>query len=175
MATTAQGDLQQLRATAQTLRDRIQALIDREEIEELKAKYFRIVDTQDCISAARYLAAAGEVDGRQLCIRGGSAGGYTTLCALVFHDDFAAGASYFGVADLMALTIDTHKFESRYLDSMIGPLPAAKDLYYERSGAGPQLIEIADEIRIGPSIRDDVRDAGHRHESRDGGSDRSAG
>jgi dipeptidyl aminopeptidase/acylaminoacyl peptidase len=92
-----------------------------------------IVDTEDCINAARYLAAQGEVDGRRLAIRGGSAGGYTTLCALVFHDDFSAGASYFGVADCEALAIDTHKFESRYLDSMIGPYPQARDVYYARS------------------------------------------
>ncbi|MBV9580701.1 MAG: S9 family peptidase, partial [Chloroflexi bacterium] len=92
-----------------------------------------IVDTDDCIAAARYLAAAGEVDGRRLAIRGGSAGGYTTLCALVFHTDFAAGASYFGVADCEALATDTHKFESRYLDGLIGPYPADKDVYYARS------------------------------------------
>jgi dipeptidyl aminopeptidase/acylaminoacyl peptidase len=92
-----------------------------------------VVDTQDCINAARYLAAQGEVDGRRLAIRGGSAGGYTTLCALVFHDDFAAGASYFGVADCEALATDTHKFESHYLDGLIGPYPEARDLYYERS------------------------------------------
>src|SRR5262249_32031121 len=77
-----------------------------------------IVDVQDCINAARYLAKQGEVDGQRLAIRGGSAGGYTTLCALVFHDDFAAGASYYGVADCEALATDTHKFESRYLDGL---------------------------------------------------------
>jgi dienelactone hydrolase len=92
-----------------------------------------IVDTEDCISAARYLTDQGEVDGRRLCIRGGSAGGYTTLCALVFHDDFAAGASYYGVADCEALATDTHKFESRYLDGLIGPYPEARDVYRARS------------------------------------------
>jgi dipeptidyl aminopeptidase/acylaminoacyl peptidase len=92
-----------------------------------------IVDTEDCIAAARYLAESGEVDGQRLAIRGGSAGGYTTLCALVFHADFAAGASYFGVADCEALATDTHKFESRYLDGLIGPYPADKDVYYARS------------------------------------------
>jgi dipeptidyl aminopeptidase/acylaminoacyl peptidase len=92
-----------------------------------------IVDTEDCISAARYLAASGEVDGRRLAIRGGSAGGYTTLCALVFHQDFAAGASYYGVADCEALATDTHKFESRYLDGLIGPYPADREVYYARS------------------------------------------
>ena len=100
--------------------------------ERLKGKW-GIVDTQDCISAARYLAEQGEVDGRRLAIRGGSAGGYTTLCALVFHDDFAAGASYYGVADCEALATETHKFESRYLDGLIGPYPQAKDVYYARS------------------------------------------
>jgi dipeptidyl aminopeptidase/acylaminoacyl peptidase len=100
--------------------------------ERLKARW-GIVDTEDCISAARYLAEHGEVDGRRLAIRGGSAGGYTTLCALVFHDDFAAGASYYGVADCEGLATDTHKFESRYLDGLIGPYPEARATYYERS------------------------------------------
>lgn len=92
-----------------------------------------IVDTDDCIAAARYLAESGEVDGERLAIRGGSAGGYTTLCALTFHDDFAAGASYYGVADAETLARDTHKFESRYLDNLIGPYPERADLYRERS------------------------------------------
>lgn len=92
-----------------------------------------IVDTEDCINAAGYLAGQGLADGRRLTIRGGSAGGYTTLCALVFHDDFAAGASYYGVADCEALATDTHKFESRYLDGLIGPYPQARDLYRQRS------------------------------------------
>ncbi len=100
--------------------------------ERLKGRW-GIVDTEDCISAARYLVEQGEADGRRLAIRGGSAGGYTTLCALVFHDDFAAGASYFGVADCETLATDTHKFESRYLDGLIGPYPQAKDVYYARS------------------------------------------
>jgi dipeptidyl aminopeptidase/acylaminoacyl peptidase len=92
-----------------------------------------VVDTQDCVDAARYLAGQGEVDGARMVIRGGSAGGYTTLCALAFHDVFAAGASYYGVADLEALARDTHKFESRYLDSLIGPYPERKDDYVARS------------------------------------------
>ena len=92
-----------------------------------------IADTEDCIAAAAYLAARGDADGARLCIRGGSAGGYTTLCALAFHDLFRAGASYFGVADAEALATDTHKFESRYLDSMIGPYPEAAATYRERS------------------------------------------
>jgi dipeptidyl aminopeptidase/acylaminoacyl peptidase len=92
-----------------------------------------IVDTEDCVAAARFLAETGEVDGERLAIRGGSAGGYATLCALVFHDEFAAGASYYGVADAEALARDTHKFESRYLDGLIGPYPERADLYRERS------------------------------------------
>jgi dipeptidyl aminopeptidase/acylaminoacyl peptidase len=92
-----------------------------------------IVDVLDCIGAARSLAARGLVDGSRLAIRGGSAGGFTTLAALTFHDVFQVGASYFGVGDLEALARDTHKFESRYLDRLIGPYPEAADLYRQRS------------------------------------------
>ena len=92
-----------------------------------------IVDLDDCINAALFLADGGHADEERMAIRGGSAGGYTTLCALAFADVFAAGASYFGVGDLAALATDTHKFESRYLDSMIGPYPEAADVYEERS------------------------------------------
>ncbi len=92
-----------------------------------------VIDTDDCIAAARHLAAGGDADGARLAIRGGSAGGYATLCALVFHDDFATGASYYGVADAETLATDTHKFESRYLDGLIGPYPERADLYRERS------------------------------------------
>ena len=92
-----------------------------------------IVDTEDCIAAAHHLAAGGHVDPDRMAIRGGSAGGYTTLCALTFHDDFAAGASYYGIGDLMALAEDTHKFESRYLDRLVGPYPEDEDTYTLRS------------------------------------------
>jgi len=92
-----------------------------------------IVDVDDCVAAARFLAGRGDVDPARLAIRGGSAGGYTTLCALTFRDVFAAGASYYGVADAAALAVDTHKFESRYLDRLIGPWPQAEALYRERS------------------------------------------
>ncbi len=92
-----------------------------------------IVDVDDCVNGARYLAARGLADSQRLAIRGGSAGGYTTLAALAFRDAFAAGASLFGVSDLEALARETHKFESRYLDGLIGPYPARKDLYRERS------------------------------------------
>ena len=92
-----------------------------------------IVDVQDCINGAKYLVRQGLADGAQLAIRGGSAGGYTTLCALTFYDTFSAGASFFGVSDLAALAQETHKFESRYLDSMVGPYPEARQVYEERS------------------------------------------
>ncbi len=92
-----------------------------------------IADSEDCVRAATHLAAAGEADGERLTIRGGSAGGYATLCVLVFHDEFAAGASYYGVADLEALARDTHKFEARYLDGLVGPYPERADLYRERA------------------------------------------
>ena len=92
-----------------------------------------IVDVQDCTQAALHLAKQGKVDRDRLAIRGGSAGGFTTLACLVFNNTFKAGASYFGVSDLSALAQDTHKFESRYLDSLIGPYPDKKYVYDERS------------------------------------------
>jgi dipeptidyl aminopeptidase/acylaminoacyl peptidase len=92
-----------------------------------------IVDVDDSVAAARWLADQGLVDGERMVIRGRSAGGYTTLAALTFRDVFAAGASHFGVADLELLARDTHKFESRYLDGLIGPYPEAIDTYHERS------------------------------------------
>jgi len=82
---------------------------------------------------ARALAAEGLVDSARLAISGGSAGGYTTLCALTFHDVFAAGASHYGIGDLEALARETHKFESRYMDWLVGPLPRERDRYVERS------------------------------------------
>ena len=91
------------------------------------------VDVDDCVAAARYLAGEGKVDPARMVIRGSSAGGFTTLCALTFRDVFAAGASLYGVADLAALAADTHKFESRYLDRLVGPLPEAAELYRRRS------------------------------------------
>jgi dipeptidyl aminopeptidase/acylaminoacyl peptidase len=104
----------------------------REYRERLKGKW-GIVDVDDCANGARYLSERGEVDGDRLMITGGSAGGYTTLCALTFRDEFKAGASHYGVSDVEALAKDTHKFESRYLDGMIGPYPEARELYIERS------------------------------------------
>jgi len=92
-----------------------------------------IVDVDDCISAALWLAERGLVDRQRLAIRGRSAGGYTTLAALAFRDVFRAGASHFGVSDLEELARDTHKFESRYLDRLVGPYPQSRDLYRQRS------------------------------------------
>ena len=92
-----------------------------------------VVDVDDCANGAARLAGLGEVDPARLAIRGGSAGGYTTLCALTFREVFKAGASHYGVGDLEALARDTHKFESRYLDHIVGPYPARRDLYIERS------------------------------------------
>jgi dipeptidyl aminopeptidase/acylaminoacyl peptidase len=93
-----------------------------------------LVDVADCIAAASWLAEQDRADPARLCIRGGSAGGYTTLAALVRADTpFAAGADHFGVSDLEALAAETHKFESRYLDRLVGPYPQARDVYLERS------------------------------------------
>lgn len=92
-----------------------------------------VVDVEDCINAAKYLAKRGLADGQRVAVRGGSAGGYTTLMALTKYDYFAAGASYYGLSDLEIFVHDTHKFESRYLYSLIGPWPEAKDLYADRS------------------------------------------
>ena len=92
-----------------------------------------VVDVEDCVNAARYLAGQGMVDGERMAITGGSAGGFTVLSALTFHDVFKAGCSAYGIGDLEALTRDTHKFESRYLDRLVGEWPARADLYRERS------------------------------------------
>ncbi|MCW0215533.1 MAG: S9 family peptidase [Pseudonocardia sp.] len=104
------------------------------EYRELLKGAWGIVDVADCLAAARWLGERGRVDPARLAIRGGSAGGYTTLAALAREDTpFAAGADHFGVADLEALAADTHKFESRYLDGLVGPYPASRDVYVERS------------------------------------------
>jgi dipeptidyl aminopeptidase/acylaminoacyl peptidase len=92
-----------------------------------------LADVDDCVAAARWLADRGRVDPQRLCIRGGSAGGFTTMAALAFRDVFSAGASHFGVADLEALAKETHKFESRYLDWLVAPYPEGRDRYMERS------------------------------------------
>jgi dipeptidyl aminopeptidase/acylaminoacyl peptidase len=100
--------------------------------ERLKGKW-GIVDVDDCTSAALHLAKAGRADKERLMISGGSAGGYTTLCALTFGGEFQTGASYYGICDLEAMHLETHKFESRYLDGLIAPYPKGKETYHERS------------------------------------------
>ena len=116
-----------------------------------------IVDVEDCINGARFLAGKGLVDGTRSVITGASAGGYTTLAALAFHDYFRAGGSHYGVSDLAALAQDTHKFESRYLDSLIGPYPQREDLYRARSPlshpdrlSAPVIFFQGDEDRVVP-------------------------
>src|SRR5581483_4470965 len=116
-----------------------------------------IADVEDCINGAKSLAASRRIDPDRVMITGGSAGGYTTLCALTFHDFFKAGGSHYGVSDLEALARDTHKFESRYLDRLIGPYPERRDLYLARSPihnadllSAPVIFFQGDEDRIVP-------------------------
>lgn len=116
-----------------------------------------IADVEDAVAAARYLAGRGDVDPDRLMIRGGSAGGFTVLSALAHHEVFAAGASRYGVADLEALATDTHKFESRYLDTLVGPWPEAQAIYDERSPinhvdqlSAPMIVLQGDEDAIVP-------------------------
>ncbi len=97
------------------------------------ARAWGILDVEDCVAVARALAAAGRVDRERLAITGGSAGGFTTLCALTFHDVFHAGASHYGIGDLEALVRDTHKFESHYTDWLVGVWPEEQARYVERS------------------------------------------
>jgi dipeptidyl aminopeptidase/acylaminoacyl peptidase len=104
----------------------------REYRERLRGQW-GVVDVEDCVAAVESLAKSGQADAARLAIRGGSAGGWTTLAALTRTTAFAAGTSYFGVAELLQFAHDTHDFESRYLDGLVGPLPAAHDLYVERA------------------------------------------
>ena len=92
-----------------------------------------IADVEDCVAGAAWLTDQGRADASRLIIRGSSAGGYTTLCALTFHNLFKAGASLYGIGDLEALLRDTHKFESRYLDRLVGPYPEMRQTYHDRS------------------------------------------
>jgi dipeptidyl aminopeptidase/acylaminoacyl peptidase len=92
-----------------------------------------VVDVADAVAAVRYLVETGRVDGSRATIRGGSAGGFTVLACLAFHDVFRAGANYYGVSDLEALAHDTHKFESRYLDRLVAPLPQGRAIYEARA------------------------------------------
>jgi dipeptidyl aminopeptidase/acylaminoacyl peptidase len=94
-----------------------------------------VVDVDDCVNAARHLVERGLADGKRVAITGGSAGGFTTLVALTKRDFFNAGASHFGIGDLVTFVKDTHKFESRYIDTLVGPYPERADLYRERSAA----------------------------------------
>ena len=119
------------------------------------------------MAAVRGLVDEGLADGARLAIRGGSAGGWTVLAALTGTDAFAAGVSYFGVADLLALAADTHDFESRYLDGLIGPLPEALPVYEERSplnrvdglSCPVLLLQGADDKVVPPSQAEMFRDA----------------
>jgi dipeptidyl aminopeptidase/acylaminoacyl peptidase len=92
-----------------------------------------VVDVADCVAAAQALVDRGDADPARIAIRGGSAGGWTALAALTDTDFFAAGTSFFGVAELLRFAEDTHDFESRYLDGLVGPLPEARDVYVERA------------------------------------------
>ncbi len=92
-----------------------------------------VKDVQDCIQTARHLIDTGRADGERVIISGSSAGGYTVLCALAFHDFFRAGAVYYAISELASAMTDTHKFEARYGDSLLGPLPAAREVYHARS------------------------------------------
>ena len=138
-----------------------------------------IADVADCVAAARWLAAQGLVDGDRCVIRGGSAGGFTALEALCHHDQqpdaFAAACSLYGVTDLMSLVEDTHKFESRYLDGLVGPLPGAAERYRDRSPLHHAerlhhpvlLLQGADDPVVPPSqaevLSDALRDGGVPH------------
>lgn len=117
-----------------------------------------VVDLEDCVNAARYLVEQGEADGERLLIVGGSAGGYTTICALTFTDVFAAGATYFGIADLEQFGGgETHKFELQYEHTLIGPYPEMSELYKARSPihfvdqiSTPMLVLQGEDDRIVP-------------------------
>ncbi len=126
-----------------------------------------VVDVEDVIAAARHLAQAGRVDPKRIAIHGGSAGGFTVLAALSQSDVFAAGGDFYGVADLEALARDTHKFESRYMDGLIGPWPEARAVYEARSPINhldrfttPLLIlQGADDPIVPPNQAHMIRDA----------------
>jgi dipeptidyl aminopeptidase/acylaminoacyl peptidase len=126
-----------------------------------------VVDLDDCVNGARWLAGQGLIDGDKLAIRGGSASGYTTLCAMTFSETFKAGTSYFGIADLESFRDETHKFESRYDQTLIGPWPEAKQLYHDRSPinfidriSSPILIlQGAEDRVVPPSQAEEIVDA----------------
>ena len=128
-----------------------------------------IYDTDDCIAAVDFLAHQGLVDSLRVAIKGGSAGGYTTINALTFHNRFAVGATYYGIADLSVFIDDTHKFESRYLDSLIGKYPEEKEKYYNRSAINftdqlscPMIIFQGTEDKIVPPSQAEIMAEGLR-------------
>ena len=132
-----------------------------------------LADIEDCVAGAHHLADAGVVDGKRLGVRGGSAGGFVVLAALAFHDVFTAGVSYFGVADLSLLAEETHKFESRYLDGLVGPWPAARATYDARSPAhhidqisAPLLLLQGEEDRVVPPSQAEAMAAALRAKGR---------
>jgi dipeptidyl aminopeptidase/acylaminoacyl peptidase len=121
-----------------------------------------VVDVDDCVAGARYLAEKGLVDGSRQAVRGGSASGFTTLAALAFTDQFDAGCTYFGIGDLRAFVKDTHKFESRYLESLLGPWPEARQVYLDRSPSlhaeqitAPVLVQQGEEDKVVPRAEAD--------------------
>ena len=135
-----------------------------------------VVDVDDVIAAARGMAEAGLADPERIAIRGGSAGGWTVLCALVRGGTFAAGISRYGVADLRMLAAETHDFEAHYLEGLVGPLPEAESVYVERSPLShadridvPVLLQQGSDDRVVPpsqseAIRDALRARGVEHE-----------
>jgi dipeptidyl aminopeptidase/acylaminoacyl peptidase len=134
---------------------------------ELLREQWGVVDVEDCVAAVQALANQGRADAQRLVIRGGSAGGWTVLAALTGTDAFAAGASYYGVAELLTFAEDTHDFESRYLDGLIGPLPETRDRYIDRAPlthvdglSCPVLLLQGDEDRVVPPAQSELfRDA----------------
>lgn len=114
-----------------------------------------IADVDDCVACARHLVAEGVADPARLAIKGGSAGGFTVLCALVDHDVFTAGSSLYGVADLETLATETHKFEARYLDGLVGPYPEARATYVARSPVH-RLEQLACPLVIFQGLEDEV-------------------
>jgi len=129
-----------------------------------------IYDTDDCIAAVNFLSSKDLVDSNKVAIRGGSAGGYTTINALTFHDTFAVGATYYGIADLSVFIDDTHKFESKYLESLIGKYPEEKQKYYDRSAINftdmlscPMIIFQGTEDKIVPPSQAEILAKGLRN------------
>lgn len=134
-----------------------------------EAGYWGDIDIKDCAACVKYLAAEGLIDPTKAIIRGGSAGGYTTLAALAFTDVFCAGNSFYGVSDILALAHDTHKFESRYMDQIVGKLPEFEDVYNKRSPINnlatikaPLLILQGDEDKVVPQSQADLMVEGLR-------------